>query len=57
MDVVDGELAARRFVVRYRSGGRVTGILGWNMPKQARQRRQEIVDSIPSPPPVSSPAH
>ena len=49
VDVVDGDLTARRFVTRYRSGGRVTGILGWNMPKQARQRRQEIVDSVPSP--------
>ena len=57
VDLVDGELAARRFVARYRSGGRVTGILGWNMPKQARQRRQEIVDSVPSPAPVPSPAH
>ncbi|WP_329552051.1 NAD(P)/FAD-dependent oxidoreductase [Streptomyces sp. NBC_00696] len=52
VDIVDGELAARRFVARYRSGGRVTGILGWNMPKQARQRRQEIVDAIPSPAPA-----
>ncbi|MFE2424441.1 NAD(P)/FAD-dependent oxidoreductase [Streptomyces hokutonensis] len=52
VDVVDGELAARRFVARYRSGGRVTGILGWNMPKQARQRRQEIVDAVPSPAPA-----
>ncbi|MFJ9629970.1 NAD(P)/FAD-dependent oxidoreductase [Streptomyces sp. NPDC101175] len=57
VDVVEGELTARRFVVRYRSGGRVTGILGWNMPKQARQRRQEIVDSASSPTPVPSPAH
>lgn len=52
VDVVEGELAARRFVARYRSGGRVTGILGWNMPKQARQRRQEIVDAVPSPAPA-----
>ncbi|WP_405865044.1 FAD-dependent oxidoreductase [Streptomyces sp. NBC_01515] len=52
VDVVDGELAARRFVARYRSGGRVTGILGWNMPKQARQRRREIVDAVPSPAPA-----
>ncbi|MBK3565444.1 NAD(P)/FAD-dependent oxidoreductase [Streptomyces sp. MBT62] len=57
VDVVDGDLTTRRFVTRYRSGGRVTGILGWNMPKQARQRRQEIVDSVSSPAPVSSPAH
>jgi NADPH-dependent 2,4-dienoyl-CoA reductase/sulfur reductase-like enzyme len=55
VDVVEGDLTARRFVARYRSGGRVTGILGWNMPKQARQRRQEIVDSVPAP--VPSPAH
>lgn len=52
VDVVDGELSARRFVVRYTSGGKVTGVLGWNMPKQARQRRQEIIDSIPSPAPA-----
>ncbi|MER5436903.1 FAD-dependent oxidoreductase [Streptomyces sp. NPDC002588] len=45
VDVVEGELAARRFVARYRSEGRVTGVLGWNMPKQARLRRQEIVDA------------
>ena len=57
VDVLEGDLTARRFVARYRSGGRVTGILGWNMPKQARQRRQEIVDSVPSPAPVPSPAH
>ncbi|MGW2523544.1 NAD(P)/FAD-dependent oxidoreductase [Streptomyces sp. NPDC001617] len=46
VDVVEGELAARRFVARYRSEGRVTGVLGWNMPKQTRLRRQEIVDAL-----------
>lgn len=46
VDVVEGELAARRFVVRYRSEGLVTGVLGWNMPKQTRLRRQEIVDAL-----------
>lgn len=46
VDVVEGELAARRFVVRYRSEGLVTGVLGWNMPKQTRLRRQEIVDAF-----------
>ena len=46
VDVVEGELSARRFVARYRSEGRVTGVLGWNMPKQARLRRQEIVDAV-----------
>ena len=47
VDVVDGEVAARRFVARYRSEGVVTGVLGWNMPKQARLRRQELVDCAP----------
>ncbi|MGW0579257.1 NAD(P)/FAD-dependent oxidoreductase [Streptomyces sp. NPDC002920] len=48
-EVVEGDLAARRFVVRYRSEGRVTGVLGWNMPKQTRLRRQEVVDDLPGP--------
>ncbi|MDX3748255.1 NAD(P)/FAD-dependent oxidoreductase [Streptomyces sp. AK08-02] len=46
VDVVEGDLAARRFVARFRSEGRVTGVLGWNMPKQARLRRQEVVDAL-----------
>ncbi|MFQ6396215.1 NAD(P)/FAD-dependent oxidoreductase [Nocardia sp. KC 131] len=46
VDIVEGEISARRFVARYRSSGVVTGVLGWNMPKQARQRRQEIVDAL-----------
>jgi NADPH-dependent 2,4-dienoyl-CoA reductase/sulfur reductase-like enzyme len=40
--VVDGDPADGRFVATYRRGGVVTGVLGWNMPKQARLRRQEI---------------
>ena len=42
VDIVDGDLSARRFVARYRSDGVVTGVLGWNMPKQSRLRRAEI---------------
>ncbi|MER5185257.1 FAD-dependent oxidoreductase [Streptomyces sp. NPDC002896] len=49
VDIVEGDLAARRFVARYRVGGAVTGVLGWNMPKQARMRRQEIVDAFQAP--------
>ncbi|WP_105972076.1 NAD(P)/FAD-dependent oxidoreductase [Streptomyces geranii] len=49
VDVVEGDLAARRFVARYRVGGRVTGVLGWNMPKQTRLRRQEVVDALQEP--------
>ncbi|KXX62408.1 NAD(P)/FAD-dependent oxidoreductase [Rhodococcus sp. LB1] len=46
VDIVDGEVSSRRFVARYRSNGRVTGVLGWNMPKQVRLHRQEILDSL-----------
>ncbi|AEK45879.1 ferredoxin--NAD+ reductase [Amycolatopsis mediterranei S699] len=46
-EVVEGDVADRRFVARYRSGGAVTGVLGWNMPKQARLRRAEI-DDVPA---------
>ncbi|NEA65646.1 FAD-dependent oxidoreductase [Streptomyces sp. SID12488] len=59
VDVVEGELAARRFVARYRVGGRVTGVLGWNMPKQTRLRRPEVVDALRTPTeptPASTPA-
>jgi NADPH-dependent 2,4-dienoyl-CoA reductase/sulfur reductase-like enzyme len=46
--IVEGDLANRRFVARYEQGGRVTGVLGWNMPKQTRLRRQEVVDALPA---------
>ncbi|MGW2048847.1 NAD(P)/FAD-dependent oxidoreductase [Streptomyces sp. NPDC001858] len=52
VDVVEGDLTARRFVARFRVDGRVTGVLGWNMPKQARLRRQEIVDGLDTPAPT-----
>ena len=42
VSVVDGDVAGRRFVVRYRRNGEVIGVLGWNMAKQARLARQEI---------------
>lgn len=41
--IVDGDPDSRRFVARYSLDGRVTGVVGWNMPKQARIRRQEVV--------------
>ncbi|RZL83638.1 MAG: NAD(P)/FAD-dependent oxidoreductase [Rhodococcus sp. (in: high G+C Gram-positive bacteria)] len=46
VDIVEGDLLSRRFVARYRSQGAVTGVLGWNMPKQARLRRAEVVDAL-----------
>ncbi|MER7178685.1 FAD-dependent oxidoreductase [Streptomyces hyaluromycini] len=53
VEVVEGDVAARRFVLRYFSEGAVTGVLGWNMPKQTRLRRQEVVDALHTP--VSTP--
>ncbi|MEV7892560.1 FAD-dependent oxidoreductase, partial [Streptomyces sp. NPDC088357] len=50
VDVVEGDLTARRFVARYRVEGRVTGVLGWNMPKQARLLRRSIVDGLQATP-------
>ena len=47
--VVDGAVADRRFVALYRRAGVVTGVLGWNMPKQTRLRRQELIDAAPIP--------
>jgi NADPH-dependent 2,4-dienoyl-CoA reductase/sulfur reductase-like enzyme len=44
--VVAGDPADRRFVARYSKDGAVTGVLGWNMPKQVRQHRQDVVDSL-----------
>lgn len=46
VDIVEGDIAGGRFVARYRVDGAVTGVLGWNMPKQSRQRRQEVVDAL-----------
>jgi len=49
--VVEGDPANRRFVARYERSGTVTGVLGWNMPKQTRLRRQDVVDALPEPAP------
>ncbi|MFI6735003.1 NAD(P)/FAD-dependent oxidoreductase [Nonomuraea sp. NPDC050451] len=43
VSIAEGSVPERRFVAVYRHEGRVTGILGWNMPKQARRHRQELV--------------
>ncbi|WP_194829830.1 NAD(P)/FAD-dependent oxidoreductase [Nocardia sp. XZ_19_231] len=49
VDIIEGDLTARRFVARFRNNGIVTGVLGWNMPKQTRLRRQDIVDGLAQP--------
>lgn len=41
VSIAEGDVAGRRFVAVYTLDGRVTGVLGWNMPKQARLLRQE----------------
>ncbi|MFD8963863.1 NAD(P)/FAD-dependent oxidoreductase [Streptomyces sp. NPDC059568] len=46
VEVAEGDLSARRFVARFHTDGVVTGVLGWNMPKQTRLRRQEVVDGL-----------
>jgi NADPH-dependent 2,4-dienoyl-CoA reductase/sulfur reductase-like enzyme len=45
-DPEPNEQGKRRFVARFRHDGRVTGVLGWNMPKQTIQRRREILDDL-----------
>jgi NADPH-dependent 2,4-dienoyl-CoA reductase/sulfur reductase-like enzyme len=44
--IVDGDVTAGRFVARYHRDGEVVGVLGWNMPKHVRLRRQEVVDAL-----------
>jgi NADPH-dependent 2,4-dienoyl-CoA reductase/sulfur reductase-like enzyme len=56
VDVVEGDVATGRFVARYRSGGTVIGVLGWNMPKQARLRRKDVVDALGAAVPVDAEA-
>ncbi|MEV0590644.1 NAD(P)/FAD-dependent oxidoreductase [Nonomuraea cavernae] len=46
MTVVDGDPAARRFVALYHRDATITGVLGWNMPKQARLWRGRIGDAV-----------
>jgi NADPH-dependent 2,4-dienoyl-CoA reductase/sulfur reductase-like enzyme len=41
-EVVEGDPADGRFVLRCTENGRVSAVVGWNMPKQARLRRAEI---------------
>ncbi|MEU6328653.1 hypothetical protein ABZ851_15455 [Streptomyces sp. NPDC047049] len=42
--IAEGDPAQGCFVAVYRENGEVTGVLGWNMPKQARLlRRKHLV--------------
>jgi hypothetical protein len=47
--VVDGDVSGRRFVGQWRHRGQTTGILGWNMAKQTRIRRQRMTAKTSTP--------
>lgn len=44
--LLDGDLGTRRFVLQYTEDDRVTAVVGCNMPKQTRQHRQRVVESL-----------
>jgi NADPH-dependent 2,4-dienoyl-CoA reductase/sulfur reductase-like enzyme len=46
VSIVEGDPREGRFVAQYGRGGEVTGVLGWNMPKQARLRRRDIAGDV-----------
>jgi hypothetical protein len=45
--VVAGSVGDRRLVAAVESGGRVTGVIGINMPREARAARSLIADAVP----------
>lgn len=48
LDVVEGALATRRFLVAYRSGGRLTGVLAAGLPPRVVRRwRQAVAGRVP----------
>ncbi|MGW0481485.1 NAD(P)/FAD-dependent oxidoreductase [Nonomuraea sp. NPDC003214] len=47
LTVAEGDPEEHRFAALYREDGRVTGVLGWNMPKQARVLRQQVLAAQP----------
>ncbi|MCF6475363.1 NAD(P)/FAD-dependent oxidoreductase [Nonomuraea sp. MG754425] len=47
VSVAEGDLDQGRFAVLYQESGQVTGVLGWNMPKQARVLRQQHLATRP----------
>lgn len=48
VSVVAGDPATDRFAVAYRAGGRTVAGLSWNMPREARRLRQEVLDDLPN---------
>jgi hypothetical protein len=47
--IVSGDPVDRRFAATYRRDGVVTGVLGWNSPREVRTLRQLVVDRAPWP--------
>ncbi|CCH31126.1 FAD-dependent oxidoreductase [Actinosynnema sp. NPDC047251] len=45
--LVEGDVEARRFVALYEREGAAVAVLGWNMPKQARQHRRQHLEEPP----------
>ncbi|WP_228083318.1 NAD(P)/FAD-dependent oxidoreductase [Streptomyces profundus] len=43
VEIAEGSVVERRFVAVYRRREVVTGVLGWNMPKQARRLRRDVI--------------
>ncbi|MET0132273.1 MAG: FAD-dependent oxidoreductase [Kibdelosporangium sp.] len=43
--VSQGDPAAGKFIAQYRVGGRLTGVLGWNMNRDLRTERKLLLDS------------
>jgi hypothetical protein len=47
VNVVHSDPGERRFVAAYGHRGTVTGVLGWNAPRQLRQLRRLVADRAP----------
>jgi NADPH-dependent 2,4-dienoyl-CoA reductase/sulfur reductase-like enzyme len=47
--VVDGDPGQRKFAAVFGRDGVVTGVLGWNLPRETRKLRQLVVDRAPMP--------
>ncbi|WP_206061287.1 NAD(P)/FAD-dependent oxidoreductase [Nonomuraea basaltis] len=51
--IAEGDPEQHRFTAVYREGGMITGVLGWNMPKQARLLRQQELGTWQTTPPLT----
>ncbi len=49
LEAIAGDMADRRFVAASRDDGRITGVVGWNMPRDFRDARTLVDASTPAP--------